>query len=261
MDNAVAYHEAPAALVRAGCWRRWLAILIDWIILAVPFQLLAVILFSLTAGHIQMNNSFYSHCEPIKTIPQGLTPSPPHDSNFASVCDQSLFGARTGTTLNVGRITREGSTTTTVSQGYMLDADRNPVSGTLIDWIVVLAFIGYLVGMTHKTGRTLGARVVKVRVVDAANPQKPGVPLGRTIVRYLATAIGWIPAFTLLIYLNIAGGGSADAMFTAGTLQGSLFTVLLGVAWGIVLTVQIAQKRDPVYDRLAGTAVLRDLPA
>jgi uncharacterized RDD family membrane protein YckC len=222
-----------------------------------PFQILAAILFAATAGMVQMDKGFYSFCAVTKTIPQALNPAPPHDSNFARVCRISFFGAPTGATLTVGRVTREGNTTTTVTQGYMLDQDGKPVHGTSIDGIVAMAFLAYLIGMIWKTGRTVGARIVGVRVVDAANPGASAVPLRKAIIRYLAMAIGFVPAFAILIYQYAANGGSADAMFTGNFFRWFMYAGGLGALWVVVLIFQIARKSDPVYDRLAGTAVVR----
>src|SRR6202022_594158 len=120
MDTGGSRVDTTADLPRAGFWRRWLATLIDSIVVTFPFQLLAAVLFAMTAGTVQMESGFYSYCAAAKTVPQLLDPPPPHDSNFARVCRISFFGAPTGAVLTVGRVTRDGSATTTVSQGYML---------------------------------------------------------------------------------------------------------------------------------------------
>jgi uncharacterized RDD family membrane protein YckC len=250
--------DVTTHLTRAGFWRRWLATLIDTIIVMFPFQVLAAILFAVTTGGVQMNSGFLTICAPATTVPQALDPPPPHDSNFARVCRVSFFGATTGATLTVGRTTREGITTTSVVQRYMLDKDGNQIHGISIDGIVWLALLGYLVAMICKTGRTVGARAVGIRVVDSTRPDAPGVPLGRAIVRYLAMAIGVVPVFALLIYRYAVTGGGADAMFTADFFRWFMYAAVLGALWVIVLVIQIAKKSDPVYDRLAGTVVLKD---
>ena len=159
-----------SVLPRAGCWRRWWSIFIDSIVVILPFGLLAAVLFAMTAGTVQMNSGLFTSCVDGKTIPQGLNPPPPRDSNAMRVCQVSFFGATTGATLTVGRVTREGTSTTSVSQTYMLDKEGTPISGTSIDWIYQLAFVAYLVAMAWKTGRTLGARATGIRVIDVANP-------------------------------------------------------------------------------------------
>lgn len=257
MDAGDLRTDTTTDLPRAGFWRRWLATLIDSIVVIFPFQVLAAILFAATAGGVQMNSGFFRACAPATSVPKALDPPPPHDSNFASTCHVSFFGATTGATLTVGRTTREGTTTTNVSQNYMVDADGKPIRGTSIDGIVGLAFLAYLVGMVWKTGRSLGARTVGVRVVDAATPGTSGVPLRKAITRYLAMVLGAAPALAILIYQRVAVGGSADAMFTASFFRWFMYAGGLGALWAVVLIFQIARKKDPVYDRLAGTAVLR----
>ena len=111
--------------------------------------------------------------------------------------------------------------------------------------------------MIWKTGRTLGARVVKIRVVDVAQPAASGVPLRKVTIRYLAMAIGAMPAFAILIYQRVTVGGSADGIFNASSLPWFGYAALFAAGWVIILTMQIGTKKDPVYDRLAGTAVIR----
>jgi uncharacterized RDD family membrane protein YckC len=251
--------DTTADLPRAGFWRRWLATIIDTIVVMFLFQLLVAVLFALTAGAVQMDSGLFSICTAEKTLPQqALDPPPPHDSNFARTCRFSFFGARTGSTLTVGRITREGTTTTTVEQGYMLDKDGKPIRGTSIDGIAELALLGYLIAMIWKTGRTLGARVLRVRVVDIAAPTTSGIPLHKVIARYLAMTIGSLPLFVVLLYQSAAAGGDADAMFIAGHFKWFTYTGVLAALWGLLLIFQTAAKTDPVYDRLAGTAVLKE---
>jgi len=244
-------------LLRAGFWRRWWALFIDGIIVTLPFGMLAAVLFATTAGMIQMNSGLFTSCVAGKTIPQGLDPPPPHDSNAMRVCRVSFFGATTGATLTVARVTREGTATTSVSQSYMLDKEGTPIRGMSIDWIYQLALIAYLVIMVWKTGRTLGDRAAGIRVIDIANPGAPGVPFARTVGRYLAMMIGAVPALALLIYQYATTIGSADAMFTGQFFQWFAYAAVLGGVWAIVLVAQIALKIDPVYDRLAGTAVVK----
>jgi hypothetical protein len=255
-DNGI---DATAHLRRAGFWRRCLATLIDWVVVALPFQALTVVLFAATAGVVQMHGGIlFSVCEPTKAIPEALNPPPPHDSNFARTCRISFFGAPTGATLTVGRATRDGAKTITVTQTYMLDENGEPINGKSIDEIVVVAFLAYLLGMVWKSGRTLGARIVKIRVVEVATPEKRGVPLGRAMLRYLAMSIGVLPASVIFIYQFIAKVGIADAMFTTTFFQWFIYAAALAALWIIALIFQIARKRDPIYDSLVGTAVLRD---
>ncbi|MBU6462174.1 MAG: RDD family protein [Bradyrhizobium sp.] len=242
---------------RGGFWRRWLSAVIDIIIVTLPFSALAAILFSMTAGMVQMDSGLFSTCTLSKAVPAvALDPPPPHDSNFSRICHVWFFTAKTGGVLTVGRATRDGNVTTTVTQSYMIDRNDKPIHGYAIDWIASLALLAYLVVMIWKSGRSLGDRVVKLKVIDTTNPAARGVPLGKAFLRYPAMMIGFVPAFALLIW-RIMVGGSADAMFTPDTFKWMAVTFSLAGVWIIVLIVQIARKRDPYYDRLAGTAVIR----
>jgi RDD family len=247
---------ATSGLPRAGFWRRWLSLIIDILVVIIPFQMLAAVLFVTSAGMIQMNTGLFQTCETGKTIPQGLDPPPPQDSNFFRVCETSFFGATTGAMLTVGRVTGEGNNTTRVVQTYMLDEDGATIKATSIDWIYQLCLTVYLVVMIWKTGRTLGGRIAGIRVVDTRSPETSGVPLGKTIIRYLAILIGAVPALALLVYAIVAGGDGPHATFTPDLFRLIPFAAVIGGIWAIVLIVQVALKTDPIYDRLAGTAVL-----
>jgi uncharacterized RDD family membrane protein YckC len=249
--------DATTESPRAGFWRRFLSLLIDVIVVTLPFQAVAAVLFAATAGYIQMQSGFFKACQDGKDIPQALSPPPPRDSNFMRVCRTSFFGATSGATLTVGRVTKEGTTTTKVGQTYLLDKDGTVINGHSIDWIAQLGLLVYLVAMIRKTGKTLGARVAKVKVIDIANPGAAGVPLRKAILRYLAMFIGSVPGIAVLLYGLAVAGANADAMFTAGFFQLLMVALLLDGIWLIVLIVQVARKTDPYYDRLAGTAVVR----
>jgi uncharacterized RDD family membrane protein YckC len=242
---------------RGGFWRRWLATLIDAVIVMLPFQALAAILFSLTAGMIQLDNGLFRTCTVSREIPAALDPPPPHDSNFSNVCHFWFFTMKNGAVMIVGRTTRDGAVTTTVTEGYMLDANDKPIKGYNIDWIVWLSLVAYLALMIWKSGRSLGGRVVNLRVIDTTDPGAINVPLRKAFLRYLAMAIGFVPVFALLLFRRLTVGDNPDELFTTGFFQWFLGAGLIAMVWTIVLIVQVARKRDPWYDRLAGTAVIR----
>jgi hypothetical protein len=138
--------------VRAGFWRRSLA-LIDGIIISLPFQVVVAILFAATSGRIQQEVGLtYTNCSIRQTVPDGLAPPPPAGSNFARECNVYFFGAQTARTLEVGRVTKEGAITKTVSRYYMLDRHGRPIDGVSADGIVMMAFIAYLLATEARTG-------------------------------------------------------------------------------------------------------------
>jgi uncharacterized RDD family membrane protein YckC len=248
------------AEIRAGFWRRLLAVLIDAVIISLPFQLVVAILFAATSGRIQQFSGItYANCSILQTAPDGLAPPPPAGSNFVRECNVYFFGAETARSLQVGRVMRERGSTNTVSRVYMLDPDGHPINAVSVDWVVMVVFIVYLLAMETRTGATLGDRATRIRIVDAAAPLEPSVPLRKIVTRYLVIAIGLVPMLAVgLVYFALYG---TDLEATAAS---NIFTwlrvaAILTFVWIIFLCVPIVRKRDPLYDRVAGTAVVRAL--
>jgi uncharacterized RDD family membrane protein YckC len=246
---------------RAGFWRRLFAIVVDYIIISLPFQIVVAILFAHTSGHVQMTGGLaYQRCTAASTLPARLEPPPPAGSNSAVECSFYFFGIQTARVINVGRITKEGATTSRVSQGYMLDRDGHPVAGMTVDWVAALALVAYLIAMETGAGATLGNRVTRTRVVDVRAPGIRRVPLSKVMARYLMMVAGLSPMLAVVIAANFLLYGFADAA------AGSSFFILLRVAgilvfvWAIIIFIQVVRKRDPLYDKFAGTAVVRDIP-
>jgi uncharacterized RDD family membrane protein YckC len=258
MNSDNARFDAMIDFQRAGFWRRSLATLLDLVIVSLPFQVVAAALFAATAGMLQSAGGLYKVCAVTKDIPHSLAPAPPHGSNFARICRASVFGATTGASLTVGRTTREGATTTTVAQRYMLDKAGNPIKGFSIDWIGELAMVFYLVLLESRTGQTLGDRVLGIRVVDAAEPSVSGVPARKVVIRYLAMAIGLAPMLAVLIRAYAISGGDADTFASGNYFLWFAFAGGFTFLWNSLLILQVVLKRDPLYDRLAGTAVIWD---
>ncbi len=89
---------------------------------------------------------------------------------------------------------------------------------------------------------------------DATTGRNPS--LWRTILRYLFIAIGFVPGMAWPVVAGALTGGLFPPTFAKIALWAAPLLVMLGFyAVNIVL---IARKRDPFYDRWAGTAVLRD---
>jgi hypothetical protein len=124
MTDAATFDEVTE-LPRAGFWRRLASITLDLIIVMLPFQMLAAVLFAATAGTVQMQNGFFSFCEHggKDQISEQLRPLAPRDSNFITNCRTSFLGATTARRLIVGRATRDGNITTNVTNSFMQDQE------------------------------------------------------------------------------------------------------------------------------------------
>jgi uncharacterized RDD family membrane protein YckC len=243
---------------RAGYWRRTLASLIDALIISAPFQLLAAILFVVTAGWIQDSSGItWTSCDSVKEIPQALAPAPPVDANIIRDCRVFFFGMETARTLFVARATKQGSTTTSVFTTYMLDRDGHSIQGVSIDLLVFAVFAAYVAAMESRRGATICDRFVGIRVIAAAAPSARGAPIMRIVARYLAMFLGLAPMLAVLLFYFVRDNGNVEAIAESGFFRWIGVAGFIGVIWFIVLVIQIAAKRDPYYDRIAGTAVLR----
>jgi hypothetical protein len=288
----------PSIGLRAGFWRRLFAISIDSIIVSVLFQVIAAALFAVTSGEIQTHGDVaYTTCVKLEKVPEGLAPPPPADVNVARRCDVYFLGLQTGRILQLGHVAKEGALAR--AQTYMLDREGRAIDAISLDWVAAPLLILYLILMETRAGATFGGRAMAIRVVDVMQPASPAVALHKIVLRYLAMLIGFLPLLVILIVdLGIYGSPDDLREFLASLSAWETFmsdgaswriqwrpylldlperllgpttswpgddewpcavAVILANLWMIFLAVQVALKRDPVYDRLAGTAVLREL--
>jgi hypothetical protein len=251
-----------APLRRAGFWRRFLAFLADMAVVLVPLQIVVALLFAQTNGFVQGGFGFSSSsCVALTQLPEGLQTQIVNPTE-ATDCTKSLFGFPTSRMLTVARSKTEGGFTSTVSESFWLDsngqlADR---AGHDVTWIAMLVFVAYGVGSEVRWGRSLGDRLTRVRVTDPKQPSTQGLSLVKTVGRRCAWLIGLIPVAIahapILYYRN-------DIALMTQYAESSTYRVgfYIGVAaflgWLLWIIVAISLKRDPIYDRLAKTAVIR----
>jgi uncharacterized RDD family membrane protein YckC len=246
---------------RAGFWRRLSAFIIDTIIVSLPIQILVVVLFALTNGAVQTTSGIsFGNC--LKTLqitelPQGLDPPPPANSNQAVICSTSFFGLESARRLTVSRVTKEGIVTKTFSRTYALDAQGKPRNAVSLDSVAVLALFIYLITMEYRFGATLGKCLLGIRVADADGPERLGIPLRKAGIRNLLMWAWAVPLFAVLLVFLIVSHGDWELL-----MEDSFFVWfwLAGIpvfAWHLWVLVQIVCKLDPIYDKIAGTAVLR----
>lgn len=250
--------STESAPVRAGFWRRVGALLIDAIIILLPLQILTAVLFAQTNGAVQGNFGITSTiCATVDHLPEGLQPPPPASTNSITECRGSLFGFETSRTLSVGTVVEQGNTTTGRFLTYALDADGNPSSPFDMTWVAMLALLVYVISMEWRRGATVGKGVLGMRTVDTAAPSHIGIPLRKAITRQLAMWIGTIPAFLVMIKALFLSDDPLNAMSGDGFWLAFAVALLIEIAWFIWIIVSVSKKRDPIYDRIAGTSVLR----
>jgi len=174
--------------LRAGFWRRTFSFFLDLVIVLLPFQVLAAILFALTAGTVQLaaGGITTTVCYKATGIPSDLKPAPPANPTAAKVCKTSLFGAETARQLTVSHATKNGNTTYTISETYSLDRNDKQVDAWSLEWPAYLALLIYLVWFKLRKPGTLGDRACKISVVDDSLKTTLPPPARQMAIRYAA---------------------------------------------------------------------------
>lgn len=250
--------STESAPVRAGFWRRVGALLIDFIIILVPLQIVVAMLFAMSNGSVQGSFGIVSRtCQSVAQVPSGLEPSPPADANTFTECRIGLFGLPTARSLAVGTVKQDGNTTTGSYITYSLDADGKPVDAFNTDLIAILAVIAYLIAMERRSGATIGKRTLGIRTVPTGTPGQIGLSLRQAVTRQAAMWIGMVPALIFMFVVLFFIEDPLAAMQTRGYWTMFAFAAAVELAWLIWIIVSVSKKRDPIYDRIAGTSVLR----
>jgi hypothetical protein len=139
----------------------------------------------------------------------------------------------------------------------MLNSNNEPINGISIDWIVAAAFLGYLVFLGTRGG-TLGDALMNTRIIDTTAPEAERVPLRKIVVRYLAMTIGFIPMIAFLLIALFGYDADAGSIDASSIFRWFPLTAIPALGWMIWIVVQMARKHDPIYDQIAGTAVIKN---
>ena len=273
--------------LRAGFWRRVIAYSIDAVIAFAPLQIMAAVLFWATAGWVQLNTGvfLYPSCEASREILESGATSSSNGAKYSTECTTGFLGFETGRRLIFSKDGVHGPFTTRILKSHLLDTNGRVIQGYSLGWLGLVALAGYVLAMETWNGATIGSRVLRIRVVDVAEPNAFGVSYRKIIARYLAMLGGLIPMLIVGLYSVEIYGSAKFSVYTSikpggvPALPLSIFPLELVLnpedstrlvvsiwisnqilaIWCLVLIVQIACKRDPYYDRIAGTAVLRSL--
>ncbi|MEQ1614021.1 MAG: RDD family protein, partial [Hyphomicrobiaceae bacterium] len=171
-------------------WRRVFAICFDLVVATVVLQMLAVILFSMTAGRVQANNSFaFFMCDRLQKLPAGITVPESFKPNYAMACTKSLFGLPIGRFVTIGKVTQQGAATMNVGETFFVDVNGRPIDGWSIDWLLVPLFLLFKLGGEAISGRTAGKYITGLRVASAS----PGtIGIRSAVVRNSPTIANWL---------------------------------------------------------------------
>jgi uncharacterized RDD family membrane protein YckC len=259
-DNAATQVGFWETVQRAGFWRRVLALFIDIIVVSLPLQILLIVLFAQTNGAVQGSFGINStSCVSIGELPTGFEPPPPPGFNSIVECQTSLLGFDTSHSLRVAEVNQDGSVTTSIYRDYTLGADGRPNRAFTTDWIAILLLFAYLIFMDSRLGRTLGKRALNIRTIDIDAQASTGIPLRKAFLRQLAMLIGMIPMIIIasVMFFKYLAGADLTSLTNRSLFSLMIFGGLIEAVWLLWIVISVANKQDPIYDRLAGTAVVR----
>lgn len=124
--------------------------------------------------------------------------------------------------------------------------------------MAVVALLIYVITMEWRRGATIGKRLLGMRAVDTSAPSSQiGIPLRKAVVRQLAMWIGAIPALLIMVKVLILSEDPLSAMSGSGFWLAFTVALFVEIVWFIWIIVSVSKKHDPIYDRIAGTSVLR----
>ncbi|MCX7307067.1 MAG: RDD family protein [Afipia sp.] len=248
-----------AERLRAGFWRRMFSFFIDAVVVFLPFQVLAAILFALTAGAVQLAAGGFATtvCYKATSIAPDLKPPPPANPTAAKVCKTTLFGAETARQLTVSHSTKTGNTTYKISETYSLDRNDKQVDAWSLEWPACIALLAYLIWFKLRKPGTLGDRACKISVVDDSLKTSLPPSLRQMAIRYSALLGPFVVTGAMILGAEKLVGGTAEDMMKYHYLAVALAIMAPAMVYYFVCFVQIVRKCDPYWDRWAMTAVLR----
>ncbi len=246
-----------AERARAGVLRRGFSFFVDGILVFIPFQALAAILFVLTAGSVQFSHGItYTSCAKATGLPNDLKPAPPAHANAANVCKTYFFSAETARQLTISHVTKDGNTQPTVSQTYMVSRNDKVIDGWSLDWPAWIALFAYLFWARLREDGTIGDRANKIILVDDSLKTMSPPNVRQMTIRTLVLLGPMVAAMLGAAFLFYLDGHSADQLASTGDWIWLIALAAPVLIFYLMCSVQIALKRDPVWDRMARTAML-----
>ncbi|WP_082172929.1 RDD family protein [Methylobacterium platani] len=239
---------------RTGFWRRAVAFVIDGLIVCLALQCVAIIAFPLSNARVQASSGIERvFCRKLTAPPPGIAMPIDFEANFATDCRWSILGFDTAHTITVGRFTRDGNTTKTVSITVLANDQGVPIRGLSLNLLLGPLFVLFRCWSDGQRGSP-GRRLCGMRLLVAVDGEDISPPRAVLSLRYLVFVLPGIPIWLLDFY---AGLYPSFALF-----GGPFIPIMIGsitFAWmaAIWASLAIIRRRDAFYDIAAGTVVRR----
>ncbi|MFE0016874.1 RDD family protein [Mesorhizobium sp. NPDC059054] len=135
---------------------------------------------------------------------------------------------------------------------------------TRIFLIEILLLFAYLVVMETWRGATVGKMLAGIRTIDLSAPDHRPPPFVKALPREFVKAAGFLPSLvTSMVFSTLmANVTNAEQLESMMSTDGWFFPLqfiaqFLPLIWLAWIAVSLVNNRDPIYDRLSGTAVVR----
>lgn len=253
-----------------GFWRRFLAVVLDWLIVGTLVALIAVTGYRATDGLIRMASPpvRISTCAPAE-VPKGFDPAAPiagvdpalqarlmgdpaeFRPNQVTQCTVTLFGLELDRRSRVAQVSRDGNVTRSIFYDIPVNADGSVAARYVyLDNAIGPLLLVLLVLTEGLFGFSPGKVLVGLRV---RRPDETRASPAAVVLR------------NGLLYGPFAVFSLFSTALTSGWIAASMITTVAGVAvtavmvlWLIALLVGLIRGRpDPFWDVWSGTRVVR----
>jgi uncharacterized RDD family membrane protein YckC len=238
---------------RGGFWRRALALFIDLIAVCIVLEAVALALFPLSDGRLQLTSGFaFPNCQKLLAPPDGITLPAEFVPTSILDCQRTVFGLPVSRMLVAAKIVRDGAITRINQIPYMLDRQGKPVYGWSLDVLVLPLLIALRLWLDRGQGSP-GRRICRIRLSSRSGAQMSHAAMTK---RYVAQVLPLLPILLWSVYVTVASPGPQlfDNPWVLISVIGAGVPSLIAVLEALASMVG---GKDAYYDRLAGTCVLR----
>lgn len=128
---------------------------------------------------------------------------------------------------------------------------------------ILLLFV-YLVVMETWRGATIGKMLAGIRTIDLSAPDHRPPPFAKVLLREIIKAAGFLPGLitSIVFSIKMSNVTNAEQLESLVSTDGWFFPLqfivqFLPLIWLAWIAVSLVNNRDPIYDRLSGTVVVR----
>jgi uncharacterized RDD family membrane protein YckC len=251
-------------LTPAGFWRRFVAIVLDLIIVTLIIGMIGVGLATATDGKVRVGNALldFSICAN-EAQPSEL--QLPRDFRATSIvrCTKYFFGMPHDWLLNITERTQIDPTTTYTRQFTVpLNPAGQITNPFYLDHLFLFAFAAYIFLFERQYDATVGKRILGLRVRSLDGAALQSIQAGkRTVMRMIPL----LPLVAISLYLMVVDPMKAAILFFdppmtnfwVTTVVGGLLITVLMLTFAVNFMVTARRRTPPWHDRWAGTEVVR----